>query len=189
MKHLHFVVPLAVAALMLTAAPELHAQNNDLPKLPGQASGASSPGPAAAAQAPAPVAAPTTPVVAGPTLPAPADAAPATADTPKAAAPKVATPKVAATAPAGQKFEYWTAAKPTVRVYPQPSARSSFMRDEYYVIEQSIKVLDTVPGGNKLPWLKVLTPSNKIGYVFSGEARPANVSSSGKPVQSINNDD
>ena len=186
MKHPHPFMPLAFAAvaLMLTVAPELHAQSSDMPKLPGQASGASSSGSAAATQPPAPVAAPTTPVVAGPTLPAPANAA-----TPTAVAPKAAVPKVAATAPAEQKFEYWTASKATVRVYPQPSARSSFMRDEYYVIEQAIKVLDTVPGGNVLPWLTVLTPSNKIGYVFSGEARPANVSRSGKPVQSINSDD
>lgn len=96
-----------------------------------------------------------------------------------------------AAAPAKEepKIEYWTASKNPVRVYPQPTARSAFLRDEYYVDEQSIKVIEVVPGRNKLPWLKVITPSGKEGYVFSGEARPAGVSRSGKFVQSPNSDD
>lgn len=105
---------------------------------------------------------------------------------PASPAPATAAPVAA---PAEQKIEYWTASKGTVRVYPQPTARSAFMRDEYYVDEQSIKVLEVVPGRNKLPWLKVITPSGKEGYVFSGEARPAGVSRSGKPVQAPNMDD
>ncbi len=150
-----------VALALSLAAPELHAQSTqDIPKLPGQGSGSSSSGSTTAA--PPPPAAP---------------AAPASA----AAAP--------AAAPAEQKVELWTASKGTVRVYAEPSARSSFMRDEYYVIEQAIKVVEQVPGRNKLPWLKVITPSGKTGYVFSGEARPPGVSSTGKPVQSPNSDD
>jgi hypothetical protein len=108
-----------------------------------------------------------------------------------ATAQPAATQAAPAAAPAKEepKIEYWTASKSPVRVYPQPSARSAFLRDEYYVDEQSIKVIEVVPGRNKLPWLKVITPSGKEGYVFSGEARPAGVSRSGKFVQSPNSDD
>ena len=100
-----------------------------------------------------------------------------------------AAPAAFSRAPGDLKFKNWTASKDTVRVYPQPSARAPFMHDERYVDEQTIKVLEIVPGRNKLSWLKVLTPANRIGYVFSGEARPANVSRSGKLVQSPTMDD
>jgi hypothetical protein len=105
------------------------------------------------------------------------------------AQPAAALAPAAAPAKEEPKIEYWTASRSPVRVYPQPTARSAFMRDEYYVDEQSIKVIEVVPGRNKLPWLKVITPSGKEGYVFSGEARPAGVSRSGKFVQTPNSDD
>lgn len=92
-------------------------------------------------------------------------------------------------ATAEQKFKNWTASKGMVRVYSKPSTHSTFMHDELYADEQTIKVMEIVPGHNKLSWLKVQTPSNQIGYVFSGEARPANISRSGKLVQSPTMDD
>lgn len=107
---------------------------------------------------------------------APAPAAPA--------APSASTQAAPAAAPAEPTVTYWTAAKGRVAIYPEPSARSPFIQDEYYVSEQAIKVVEEVPGKRKLPWLKVITPKGKTGYVFSGEARPAGVSASGKPVQS-----
>lgn len=87
------------------------------------------------------------------------------------------------------KIVYWTASKDTVRIYAEPSSRGTFLRDDYYVAEQAIKVVEEVPGKKKLPWLKVITPKGATGYVFSGEARPAGVSRSGKPIQSVNVDD
>lgn len=98
-------------------------------------------------------------------------------------------PAATAGAPGELKFKNWTASKEIVRVYPQPSMRAPFTQDEQYAGEQAIKVLEIVPRRDKLSWLKVLTPANRIGYVFSGEARPANVSRSGKLVQSPTMDD
>ena len=106
-------------------------------------------------------------------------AQPAAAQAAPAAAPAKEEPKI----------EYWTASKDTVRIYPEPTSRTTFLRDDYYVSEQAIKVVEVVPGKKKLPWLKVITPNGKTGYVFSGEARPAGVSRSGKPIQSVNMDD
>ncbi len=137
--------------------------------------------PPAATPAAAPAAASTTPSSNLPQLPGksggaqPAAAQPA----PPAAEPVKEEPKIV----------YWTASKDTVRIYPEPSSRAPFLRDDYYVIEQAIKVVEEVPGKKKLPWLKVITPKGATGYVFSGEARPAGVSRSGKQVQSVNMDD
>ncbi len=156
-------MPLAAAALTLTLilALEPYAQSSSgLPSLPGQGLETTLSGSLVAALPPAPDAAPRAPAAAVP-----------------------------ARDPAEQKFKKWTASKGMVHVYPKPSARSAFIQGENYADGQTIKVLEIVPGQNKLSWLKVLTPSNKIGYVFSGEARPANVSRSGKLVQSPNMDD
>lgn len=79
-----------------------------------------------------------------------------------------------------QKFEYWTASRQLVHIYPQPTSRTSFIPGEYYVDEQAIKVLEVIPGGRQTPWLKVLTPGGKIGYVFGGEAREASQPRSGR---------
>ena len=106
-----------------------------------------------------------------------------------AAQPAAAQAAPAAAAKEEPKIEYWTASKDTVRIYPEPTSRTTFLRDDYYVSEQAIKVVEIVPGKKKLPWLKVITPNGKTGYVFSGEARPAGVSRSGKPIQSVNMDD
>jgi hypothetical protein len=106
-----------------------------------------------------------------------------------AAQPAAAAAAKAEPAKEEPKIEYWTAAKGRVNVYKEPNGRSSFVYDDYYVIEQSIKVVEIIPGKKQLPWLKVISPKNNTGYVFSGEARPAGVSASGKPVQSPNMDD
>ena len=67
----------------------------------------------------------------------------------------------------------WTAGgQGSIRIYPQPSSGSSFIAGEAYVDEQAIKVLEVIPGRRQTPWLKVETPSGKIGYVFGGQARP-----------------
>ncbi len=87
------------------------------------------------------------------------------------------------------KIEYWTASRPRVNIYKEPNGRSSFVFDDYYVIEQGIKVVETIPGKKVLPWLKVITPKGATGYVFSGEARPAGVSASGKQIRAANMDD
>jgi hypothetical protein len=108
---------------------------------------------------------------------------------PAAAQPAAQTAPAAAPAKEEPKIEYWTASKDTVRIYPEPTSRTTFLRDDYYVSEQAIKVVEIVPGKKKLPWLKVITPNGKTGYVFSGEARPPGVSRSGKPIQSVNMDD
>jgi len=95
-------------------------------------------------------------------------------------------PPLQATAPTEQKIEYWTAqtagGQGSIRIYPQPSSSSSFIAGEAYVDEQAIKVLEVIPGRRQTPWLKVETPSGKIGYVFGGQARPPGTSRSGRRV-------
>lgn len=85
-----------------------------------------------------------------------------------------------------QKIEYWTAqtagGQGNIRIYPQPSSGSPFIPGEYYVDEQAIKVLEVIPGRRQTPWLKVETPSGKIGYVFGGQARPPGTTRSGRRV-------
>ncbi len=85
-----------------------------------------------------------------------------------------------------QKVEYWTAQTPggqgSVRIYPQPTSQTSFIAGEAYVDEQAIKVLEVIPGRRQTPWLKVETPSGKVGYVFGGQARPPGTTRSGRRV-------
>lgn len=106
-----------------------------------------------------------------------------------AAQPAAAQPAAAAPAKEEPKIEYWTASKPRVNIYKEPNGRASFVFDDYYVIEQGIKVVEVIPGKKRIPWLKVISPKGATGYVFSGEARPAGVSASGKPVIAPNVDD
>jgi uncharacterized protein YgiM (DUF1202 family) len=91
-----------------------------------------------------------------------------------------------ATSQAQLKVEYWTAqtagGQGNIRIYPQPSSSSPFIPGEYYVDEQAIKVLEVIPGRRQTPWLKVETPSGKIGYVFGGQARPPGTTRSGRRV-------
>lgn len=138
----------------------------------------------AGAAAPPPAAAPASPY-APPSLPGqPAAAAPPALTTGAAQSPAAQLP--AAAPQAEQKIEYWTAqtasGQGNVRIYPQPSAGAPFIAGEYYVDEQAIKVLEVIPGRRQTPWLKVETPSGKIGYVFGGQARPPGTTRSGRRV-------
>lgn len=145
-------------------------------------------GGATAAAAP-PAAAPPPPAASGvPSLPGQAAstaAGTAPALTTGAAQSQAAQLPAAAPAPE-QKIEYWTAqtagGQGNIRIYPQPTSRTAFIPGEYYVDEQAIKVLEVIPGGRQTPWLKVETPSGKIGYVFGGQARPPGTTRSGRRV-------
>ena len=137
-------------------------------------------GVATASAGPAPAAAASTPSL-------PGQAASGASSTAQGITTGAATaPALTQTAPAEKKIEYWTAnsagGQAPIRIYPQPSSGSSFIAGEYYVDEQAIKVLEVVPGRRSTPWLKVETPSGKVGYVFGGLARPPGATRSGRRV-------